>query len=189
MFVLLFYSCSKMFIANSSVYSVKKLGGICMVTMIKTVLLVFVLALIGASALLVSAITSQKNAINEAEAEAIAQQTVEGEISEVEFESGVYEVEVKKDEVEREVAISAQTGEVLSVEEDDEDAGEDVPITGTPLERASAAALKYVGEGRVTDSEIGDEEGYYEIEIRLNNGREVDVHLDENFNVLSTEYD
>ncbi len=71
-------------------------------------------------------------------------------------------------------------------EEDDE---EDVPIIGTPLERASAAALAYIGKGRVTDSEIGDEEGYYEIEITLDNGNEVDVHLDENFRVLSAEYE
>jgi len=34
-----------------------------------------------------------------------------------------------------------------------------------------------------------DEEGYYEIEITLDNGKEMDVHLDENFNVLSVEYD
>ncbi|MEK6858529.1 MAG: hypothetical protein AABX53_01295 [Nanoarchaeota archaeon] len=72
--------------------------------------------------------------------------------------------------------------------DDDEDASEvDVPLTGSVLERASAAALAYIGEGRVTDSEIGDEEGYYEIEITLEDGTEVDVHLDENFNVLSIE--
>jgi len=160
-----------------------------MTTMIKTILVVFVMALIGATALLVSAIT-QQHAINEAEAKAIAQRTIEGEISEVEIESDNYKVEVAKDGAQQEVTISAQTGEVLSVEEDDDsNEGPDVPITGSALERASAAALAYIGEGRVTDSEIGDEEGYYEIEIRLNNGREADVHLDENFNVLSTEYD
>lgn len=74
-------------------------------------------------------------------------------------------------------------------EDENEDETEDVPITGSALEQASAAALNYIGEGRVTDTEIGDEEGYYEIEITLNNGNEVDVHLDENFNVLSTEYE
>ena len=162
-----------------------------MTRMIKTILAVLVIALIGASAVLVNGII-QQHAINEEEAKAIAQRTIEGEISEVEFESdsAVYEVEVEKDGAEQEVTISAQTGEVLSVEEDDDgDEGKDVPITGSALERASAVALAYIGEGKVTDSEIGDEEGYYEIEIRLNNGREVDVHLDENFNVLSTEYD
>jgi len=158
-----------------------------MTKIMKAGLAVLVMLLVGASALLVSAIT-QQHAINEAEAKAIAQRAIEGEVSEVEFESDVYEVEVEKNGAEHEVTISAQTGEVLSVE-DDEAEGADVPITGSALERASAAALAYIGEGRVTDSEIGDEEGYYEIEIRLNNGREADVHLDENFNVLSTEYD
>lgn len=68
-----------------------------------------------------------------------------------------------------------------------EDAGEgaDTPITGDALVQASAAALEFVGEGRVTDTEVGDEEGYYEIEITLDDGSQVDVHLDENFNVLS----
>jgi len=160
-----------------------------MTKIMKAGLAVLVMLLVGASALLVSAIT-QQHAINEAEAKAIAQRAIEGEVSEVEFESNtaVYEVEVRKDGTEQEVTISAQTGEVLTVE-DDEAEGQDVPIIGSALERASAAALAHIGEGRVTDSEIGDEEGYYEIEIRLNNGREADVHLDENFNVLSTEYD
>ncbi|MBS3086926.1 MAG: hypothetical protein A2725_04545 [Candidatus Magasanikbacteria bacterium RIFCSPHIGHO2_01_FULL_33_34] len=73
-----------------------------------------------------------------------------------------------------------------SIDEDNE--AEDIPISGSALDRASAAALEYIGEGRVTDTEIGDEEGYYEIEVTLNNGKEADVHLDENFNVLSVEY-
>mgnify|MGYP001607157072 CR=1 FL=1 len=78
-----------------------------------------------------------------------------------------------------------------SAEEEDETGyeEEDVAITGNALEQASAAALSYIGEGQVTDSEVGDEEGYYEIEITLDNGQEVDVHLDENFNVLSHESD
>ena len=65
----------------------------------------------------------------------------------------------------------------------------EVPITGSDLEIVSATALAYIGEGKVTDSEVGDEEGYYEIEITLNDGDQVDVHLDENFKILSTEYD
>ncbi len=71
----------------------------------------------------------------------------------------------------------------------DENEEQEVPITGSALDKASSAALEYIGQGRVTDSEVGDEEGFYEIEITLDNGREVDVHLDENFNVLSVEYE
>ena len=84
--------------------------------------------------------------------------------------------------------VNLATQENSEVEDDViEDEAEDVPITGNALETASAVALEYLGEGKVTDTEIGDEEGYYEIEITLDNGKEVDVHLDENFNVLSVE--
>ena len=68
--------------------------------------------------------------------------------------------------------------------------GEDTPITGEALEQASEAALEYLrengmGEGQVTDTEVGDEEGYYEIEVTLDEGGQVDVHLTEEFEVLS----
>lgn len=78
----------------------------------------------------------------------------------------------------------------LEMNENDDEAkeNEDVAITGDDLDKASAAALSYIGQGRVTDSEVGDEEGYYEIEVTLNNGKEIDVHLDEEFNVISVEY-
>jgi uncharacterized membrane protein YkoI len=63
----------------------------------------------------------------------------------------------------------------------------ETPITGTALERASAAALAHTGEGRVTDTEAGDEEGAYEVEVTLADGSEVDVHLDAAFNVVGDE--
>ncbi len=78
-------------------------------------------------------------------------------------------------------------GEVENQDAEDTAEGPDVPITGTALEKASAAALQHIGEGRVTETEVGDEEGYYEVEITRENGRQVDVHLDEAFQVLSIE--
>lgn len=73
-------------------------------------------------------------------------------------------------------------------EADSSDAQElDVPITGTDLEKASAAALAHVGEGRVTATEVGDEESYYEIEITLDDGRQLDVQLDERFIFVGSE--
>ena len=60
------------------------------------------------------------------------------------------------------------------------------PITGTALERASEAALASTGGGRVTHTEVGDEDAYYEVEVTLG-GREIDVHLDRAFNVVSTD--
>ena len=86
---------------------------------------------------------------------------------------------------------TASTGNVAQETEMEENGNDDFEqeITGSALERASAAALQYIGEGRVTDSEIGDEESYYEIEITLEDGRQVDVQLDENFNVVGTEWE
>ena len=63
------------------------------------------------------------------------------------------------------------------------------PISGSALEKATAAALEHTGGGRVAGTEVGDEEGFYEVEVILDNGSQVDVHLDEAFNVISGEGD
>ena len=54
------------------------------------------------------------------------------------------------------------------------------------FERASAAALAYTGGGRVTETEEGDEDSYYEVEVTLPDGRQVDVQLDKDFNVVDS---
>jgi hypothetical protein len=59
------------------------------------------------------------------------------------------------------------------------------PITGPALQRARAAALSHTGGGRVTGTEEGDEESYYEVEVTLSGGGQVDVQLDKNFKVVS----
>jgi uncharacterized membrane protein YkoI len=66
---------------------------------------------------------------------------------------------------------------------------DETPITGAALSRASAAALDHLGGGRVSDTEEGDEDGFYEVEVTLADGRQIDVHLDRNFNVLDDEAD
>jgi hypothetical protein len=69
-------------------------------------------------------------------------------------------------------------------------AGDDEkPITGPALRSASDAALRHTGGGRVTETEIGDEEGFYEVEVTRADGSQVDVHLDRNFKVLGTKAD
>ena len=67
--------------------------------------------------------------------------------------------------------------------------GDESPITGSDLERASAAALAHTGGGRVTETEVGDEESYYEVEVTLDDGSQVDVQLDESFAVVGSESD
>jgi uncharacterized membrane protein YkoI len=70
----------------------------------------------------------------------------------------------------------------------DDDAGERA-ISGTALDRASAAALDHTGGGRVTDTETGDEESYYEVEVTRGDGSQVDVQLDRDFQVVGSEGD
>lgn len=64
-----------------------------------------------------------------------------------------------------------------------------VAITGEALDKASAAALKHTAQGRVTETEVGDEESYYEVEVSLNDGRQTDVQLDTNFKVVGQKTD
>jgi len=84
------------------------------------------------------------------------------------------------------VLAAAGTGIGFAVGGDDEGDSE-TPITGDALERASEAALAHTGSGRVTDTEAGDEEGAYEVEVTLDDGTQVDVHLDADFNVIGDE--
>lgn len=83
---------------------------------------------------------------------------------------------------------AAGTGAAVASGSSDDD-GTETAITGQELERASDAALEHTGGGEVTDTEKGDEESLYEVEVTLDDGREVDVQLDENFDVVSTEDD
>ena len=62
----------------------------------------------------------------------------------------------------------------------------DTPITGPALEKASAVALAYAGGGRVTGTEVGDEDSYYEVEVTRPDGSQIDVQLDANFTVVGS---
>jgi uncharacterized membrane protein YkoI len=65
----------------------------------------------------------------------------------------------------------------------------DQPIGGSDLDKASAAALAHTGGGQVTDTEVGDEESYYEVEVSRDDGSQVDVQLDRSFQVVGGEVD
>ncbi len=65
----------------------------------------------------------------------------------------------------------------------------EAPIKGSTLEAASAAALAETGGGTVTDTEVGDEESRYEVEVTLERGDQVDVQLDSDLNVVGSETD
>lgn len=59
-------------------------------------------------------------------------------------------------------------------------------LTGAALARASRVALDHTGGGRVTGTEVGDEDSHYEVEVTLDGGRQVDVQLDESFAVVAS---
>ena len=82
------------------------------------------------------------------------------------------------------VALGAVTLTAVAQSGDD-----DQPITGPALEQATKAALDYTGGGTVTETEVGDDGAAYGVEVRLDDGRQVEVNLDGNFNVIGQEND
>ena len=79
------------------------------------------------------------------------------------------------------------TGAAIAVNGDDD--ATDRPIEGDALEQAERAALAETGGGTVTETEVDDEESYYEVEVTLEDGSQVDVQLDRDFQVVGSEAD
>ena len=87
------------------------------------------------------------------------------------------------------VGVAAVGGGVALAATGGDDDETQVPISGEELDKASAAALEHTGEGRVTETEKGDEESLYEVEVTLDDGSQVDVQLDADFHVVGGEHD
>lgn len=85
-------------------------------------------------------------------------------------------------------ALVLAAGGVAIAGSGDDDAS-DTPIPSPALEQAEEAALAETGGGEVTGTEVEDEESYYEVEVTRNDGSQVDVQLDEDFNVVGAEDD
>jgi uncharacterized membrane protein YkoI len=86
------------------------------------------------------------------------------------------------------VAAVAAGGTAIAVAGGGDDAA-DTPIPAGDRDRAGAVALDYVGDGRVTGTEVGDEESYYEVEVTRPDGSQVDVQLDRALKVVSSKAD
>jgi uncharacterized membrane protein YkoI len=69
------------------------------------------------------------------------------------------------------------------------DGDTDQELTGPTRDRAEAAALAATGGGTVLETEIGDGNAAYGVEIRLPDGRQIEVNLDKTFNVVGQEPD
>ena len=67
--------------------------------------------------------------------------------------------------------------------------GDDRPLTGPDLERATAAALAHIRGGTVIGTEAGDDGAAYGVEIRRDDGSVVEVALDARFRVIGQETD
>ena len=85
------------------------------------------------------------------------------------------------------IAIAAAGATAAAAAGGDDDAAERA-ITGGALDRAEAAALADT-PGKVTETEVGDEESYYEVEVTRDDGSQVDVQLDRDFRVVGSEAD
>ena len=81
----------------------------------------------------------------------------------------------------------AQPATAPSAENEAGENENEAPIGGSALDRASAAALEHTGGGQVSETEVGDEESYYEVEVTRDDGSQVDVQLDRGFNVVGAE--
>jgi uncharacterized membrane protein YkoI len=86
-------------------------------------------------------------------------------------------------------AVAGGAGVAAAGGDSDASEGPDRAITGDALRQASDAALAEIGEGRVTGTEVGDEESYYEVEVTRDDGSQVDVQLDKSFAVVGSKAD
>ncbi|BCW73243.1 hypothetical protein [Arthrobacter sp. NicSoilB8] len=77
-------------------------------------------------------------------------------------------------------AVTARIGSIALGDDSDEPA-----LTDADRAQAASAALAKVGQGSVTEVERNDESGAaYEVEVRLNDGSEVEVAVGTDFQVL-----
>jgi uncharacterized membrane protein YkoI len=66
---------------------------------------------------------------------------------------------------------------------------DDQELTGSTRDQAVDAALKATGGGTVTETEMGDDGAAYGVEVLLSDGRQVEVNLDRELNVIGQEAD
>ena len=82
-------------------------------------------------------------------------------------------------------AVGGGTGIAIANDAGDDDA----PLDGSTLDRAVEAAVASTGGGEVLETEIGDDGAAYGVEIRLEDGSQVEVNLDASFLVIGQEPD
>jgi HAMP domain-containing protein len=81
------------------------------------------------------------------------------------------------------VAVAALSGAAAAGGDADQE------LTGATRDRAAAAALAATGGGTVLETETGDDGAAYGVEVRLPDGRQLEVTLDQSFKVVDQEPD
>src|SRR5687768_13102502 len=66
---------------------------------------------------------------------------------------------------------------------------DDQPLTGDAYDKATARALEQTKGGTVSETELGDTGTTYEVEVLLPDGHQVEVNLDQNYQVTGQELD
>ncbi len=138
---------------------------------------------------------TEKSILEEGRAVAVAMLEQAGAVALEHTGAGrVTEIEVAEDDGSFEVEVALDDGSEVKVFLDenyqvqgqgaDHNEQDNRSITGATLEQATAAALQHTGEGRVLGIELGDDEGVYEVDVTLDDGSEVEVYLNEDFEVV-----
>lgn len=163
---------------------------------------VAVLALLGAGGVAV-ATTAGADELNGSDRDRVSSAALEatggGTVTDAETSDDpgeAYEVEVRTDDgTEVDVTLDDNL-EVVSTEDDDADDrddsndSDDRVLDDTERSSAEQAATEAVGGGTVTDVEASDDRGVaYEVDVRMDDGTEWDVDLDDSFEVVSKQTD
>jgi hypothetical protein len=80
-------------------------------------------------------------------------------------------------------------GGVGAVAADQTGTDDDRPLTGEQYDRATRAALDHTKGGKVTETETGDDAAAYGVEVLMDDGRQVEVNLDDQYRVTNSEAD
>ena len=67
--------------------------------------------------------------------------------------------------------------------------GSDETVSGPAATKAAAAAVKAAGGGKALEVELQDDAGVYEVEVRREDGSQIEVHLDAQFQSVGTAAD
>ena len=85
--------------------------------------------------------------------------------------------------------VVAGAGGALAIVAEASGGDDDQPITGEARAKCAAAALAEHPGGTVTETEVGDDGAAYGVEIRREDGSQVEVQLNENCQVIGQEVD